>query len=215
MDYLDDDPLVISATSYIKSYMSNYDASHSFDHIERVVRLARYILSKSPSEPVLDARVVVLSSLLHDVGDRKYLKAGEDATTMIAEVLRGLGAPDELAEKVQTICLGVSYSTEVKDPERIRALISEHPELAVVQDADRIDAIGAVGLGRMFTYGGAKTGRSLGDSMQHLDDKLLRLEGMVKTDAGRQLAKDRTDRLRLFKQWWVEETGFLRGAEGK
>lgn len=108
----------------------------------------------------------------------------------------------------------MSYSKEIKDPERVRRLIGEHPELAVVQDADRLDAIGAVGLGRMFTFGGAKTGRPMGESMEHLDEKLLLLEGMMKTVEGRRLARERTQRLRTFKEWWGEEAGFGREVEG-
>ncbi len=206
MDALSEEPLIKSVTAYIEEYMSNYDASHSYDHIQRVVALARRIYAESPAEPALDPKVILLGALLHDVGDRKYLKPCEDATTMVAKILVEHGAPEDLAEKVQAICLGVSYSTESKNPERVRELIKVHPELAVVQDADRIDAIGAVGLGRMFTYGGAKTGRSLADSMEHVDEKLLRLEGMTKTEAGRKIAKERTERLLLFKQWWKEET---------
>ncbi|KAK1771046.1 hypothetical protein QBC33DRAFT_555541 [Phialemonium atrogriseum] len=207
MDFLDNDPLVKSVTEYVKSYMSNYDASHSFDHIERVVGLARRIASESPVEPALDPRIVVLSALLHDVGDRKYLRPGEDPTTAVSSILCDLGAPPELAAAVQAVCLGVSYTGEVRDPERTRALIAEHPELAVVQDADRIDAVGAVGIGRLFTYGGAKTGRSMAGSMDHLDEKLVRLEGMIKTEPGRRLIKERTERLRLFREWWVDEAG--------
>ena len=206
MESLSGDPLVQSVTAYIEEYMSNYDASHSYDHIQRVVALARKIYAESPAEPALDPKVILLAALLHDVGDRKYLKPGEDPTTMAAQILLDRGASEELAQKVQAICLGVSYSGEIKDPARVQELIKKYPELAVVQDADRIDAIGAVGIGRMFTYGGAKTKRSMGDSMDHLDEKLVRLEGMTKTAAGRRLARDRTERLLEFKKWWQDET---------
>jgi len=123
----------------------------------------------------------------------------------VHDVLRSMGADAALAERVQTICLGVSYSSEVKDPARVVELIAAHPELAVVQDADRLDAIGAVGIGRTFAFGGAK-GRGLGDTMEHFDDKLLRLEGMMKTDEGRRLARVRTERIETMQRWWKEET---------
>lgn len=77
--------------------------------------------------------------------------------------------------------------------------------VAIVQDADRLDAIGAVGIGRTFAFGGAK-GRTLGDTLDHFDEKLLLLEGMMKTETGRKLAKERAERLRTFASWWEDET---------
>jgi uncharacterized protein len=207
---LHSDPLVKSATAYIRTYMSNYDASHSFDHIQRVVRLAIHVyLSLPPAQSApLDPRAIILSALLHDVGDRKYISPGEDPTTLISSLLVSLSCPVALASKVQEICLAVSYSTEVKDPAKTLEVLARHPELGVVQDADRIDALGAVGLGRLFTFGGSKTKRSMQEGMDHVDEKLLKLEGMCKTEPGRRMARERTERLRVFKEWWGEETGF-------
>ncbi|KAK3325667.1 hypothetical protein B0H66DRAFT_134290 [Apodospora peruviana] len=208
MDTFSNDPLVQAITAYVQEYMQNYDPSHSWDHIERVVGLARYIYSKSQNRELLDLRTIQLAALLHDVGDRKYLKPNQDPKNLISEVLLANACPAALASKIQTICHGVSYTTETKDPAHVRSLIAEYPELAVVQDADRLDAIGAVGIGRMFTFGGAKTGRPMDESMQHFDDKLLKLEGMIKTDVGRELARERTERLRVFKEWWGDEVAF-------
>ncbi|KAB5572642.1 HD domain-containing protein [Coniochaeta sp. 2T2.1] len=205
------DPLISTCYSYIKTYMSHYDASHDLSHIQRVLKLSAQIYSvesSSPGSPPLDLRTILLCALLHDVGDRKYLSPGEDASTLISSYLLSQSCPQELAERVQTICSGVSYSTEVKDPEKTRRLVEKYPELGVVQDADRLDAIGAVGVGRMFTYGGARTERSLTATMEHLDEKLVRLEGMMKTAEGRRLARERTERLKVFRRWWVEETGW-------
>ncbi|KAK7427842.1 hypothetical protein QQZ08_005615 [Neonectria magnoliae] len=201
-DFIVDDALIAQVTAYVEGYMANYDASHDFNHILRVLRLSHHIQSHTPdtSRPL-----VTLAALLHDVGDRKYLQPGDDASSMVSTYLRSLGVPEALAATVQTICLGVSYSSETKDPARVLALVAEHPELAVVQDADRLDAIGAVGIARTFAFGGAK-GRTLENTMEHFDEKLLLLEGMMKTDEGRRLAKERTERLRLMQQWWKAET---------
>lgn len=206
--------------------MSHYDGSHDFNHIKRVVGLAHYIHSqmtelipgKNTSTPHLDLDVITLSALLHDVGDRKYVQDSENAQTMVRDVLLGFGASQALAEKVQVICLGVSYSSENKDLAYVIDLIARHPELAVVQDADRIDAIGAVGIGRLFTYGGAKTERSMDKSVNILDDKLYKLENLMKTAPGKELARERTRRLREFHAWWEEEIkigGFENAALGK
>ena len=199
----EDEALLAKVTDYVKTYMAHYDPSHDFNHIERVVRLANHIQAKTPGT---DAYLVTLSALLHDVGDKKYLKEGEDGTQLIANVLRSFGAPDDLADKVQVICLGVSYSSEVKDPAAVTALIAQHPELAVVQDADRLDAIGAVGIGRTFAFGGARN-RDMSQTVDHFDEKLVRLAGMMKTDEGRAMAAERSHRIELMRAWWKEETG--------
>ncbi|KAH8699605.1 hypothetical protein BGZ61DRAFT_450989 [Ilyonectria robusta] len=202
-DFTVDDALITQVTAYVERYMSNYDASHDFNHIQRVLRLSQHIQIHTPNT---SRPLVTLVALLHDVGDKKYVKPGEDASRMVYTYLRSLDVSESLAEAVQTICLGVSYSSEIKDPARVLALIDKHPELAVVQDADRLDAIGAVGIARTFAFGGAKS-RTLENTMDHFDEKLLLLEGMMKTEEGRRLAKERTERLRLMKQWWEAETG--------
>lgn len=130
--------------------------------------------------------------------------------TLLAD---GLGCPRDLAARVQAICSGVSYSAEVRDPAGTAALITQYPELAVVQDADRLDSIGAIGLGRCFTFGGARTeSASLEEAMEQVETRLLRVEGMMKTEVGRKLARERTRRLRTFRDWWREEEGILGGG---
>ncbi|ROT37675.1 HD domain-containing protein [Sodiomyces alkalinus F11] len=202
-----DDVLVLKARAYSEAYMSQYDASHDWSHIQRVVALAHKIyIATAPSHSTLSLRKVTLAALLHDVGDRKYVKPSQDAATLVRDFLVGAGADESLADDVQAICLGVSYAAEMRDPARTAALITTHPELAVVQDADRLDAIGAVGIGRCFAYGAAKAAqRGLQGSVDHFGEKLLRLEGMMKTQVGRELARERTERLRLFEAWWQEE----------
>jgi uncharacterized protein len=225
-----DSILVEKVTAYVKQYMSHYDGSHDFDHVLRVLGLARLIasspspqvLSSSTSSPLLNTNaapphyspiIITLSALLHDVGDKKYLKPGENADTMVYELLVSFGAPDSLAEKIQRVVSNVSFSTETKSAEsreKVWRLVQEIPELGVVQDADRLDAIGAVGIGRTFTYGGVvgksgQKGRGMQESIEHFTDKLERLEGMMKTTEGRRLAAERTRRLTLFREWWGEE----------
>ena len=109
---------------------------------------------------------------------------------------------------MQDIIDHISYSTELKDPKKVAAALQKHPELGIVQDADRLDAIGAVGIGRTFTYGGVKNRGGDGGmeiTLRHFDEKLLALEGMMKTGEGKKLARERTERLSVFKKWWEEE----------
>ncbi|KAK4200679.1 hypothetical protein QBC40DRAFT_339624 [Triangularia verruculosa] len=213
MDTLLSDPLITSVTAYVKEYMKNYDASHDFDHIQRVLSLSHHIHSQTPPSttgiPPLDLKTIHLSALLHDVGDRKYLQPNEDPTTLIQSVLLSFGSDETLAKKVQEICNAVSYSGEVKNPSHVQSVLAKHPELAVVQDADRLDALGAMGLARMFTFGGAKRSRDLQGTVDHIEDKLVKLEFMMKTEEGKRLARVRTERLRVFQREWREEVGFI------
>lgn len=128
--------------------------------------------------------------------------------------------PAALALPLEEIILHVSYSTEVRSPAQVRAVLARHPELEIVQDADRLDALGAIGMGRCFTYGATRRcealrrgestlSNSMEDSLAHLDEKLLKLEGMMKTAPGRKMARERTERLRTFKRWWQEEAGII------
>ncbi|KAH7058960.1 HD domain-containing protein [Macrophomina phaseolina] len=202
--------LVDSVRQYVERYMSRYDGSHDFDHIRRVLGLAKYILAEiqKDSEKDLDETAIHLAALLHDVGDHKYLQPGEDAERQITNVLLDRGASAALASKVHTIAKNVSYTNEIKDPEKVREVLLEYPELAIVQDADRLDAIGAIGVGRCFTFGAAKANRGMQGAVDHFEVKLERLEAMMKTKPGMRLAKERTERLKVFRSWWTEEYSF-------
>ena len=209
--------LLASCRAHAESYMSqpHYDASHDWNHVLRVVSLAKHILkvessmdpeSSSATRPQYDPLKVELAALLHDVGDHKYAAPGSDPKTEAERLLLKFGADQNLAHTVQSIVNAVSFSYEVANPEIVRSVLVEHPELGIVQDADRLDAIGAVGIGRLFTFGGAKK-RGLKNTIDHIDEKLLKLQGMMKTAEGRRLAAERTRRLKEFQAWWVEETG--------
>ncbi|EMC96672.1 hypothetical protein BAUCODRAFT_485684 [Baudoinia panamericana UAMH 10762] len=194
---------------YVKQYMSRYDMSHDFCHVQRVVALAKHILAKEQNaQPWMKyhKQAVILAALLHDVGDKKYAQPGENAEHLIENLLANHGCPPRFVSKVALIVEHVSYSSEMKRPQLVKALISAHPELAIVQDADRLDAIGAIGIGRTFAYGAAKAAeRGMQGSIDHFTEKLEKLEGMMKTDAGKQMAAERTRRLEQFRQWWDEE----------
>ena len=146
--------LLPKVESFVRQYMTKYDASHDFHHIERVLALAKHIHAKEAArnqdEGALDTNLIHLGALMHDVGDRKYIKPGENVTTLVKDTLLALGASEQTATAVQDIVSHVSYSTETKDPEGVRAAIARRPELAIVQDADRLDCIGAVGIGRCW-----------------------------------------------------------------
>ncbi|PGG98263.1 hypothetical protein GX51_06911 [Blastomyces parvus] len=223
---IDIDALITRMTTYMTQCMRNHDPSHNPRHVHRVVHLAHKLLASERANlpqttTTYDDTVVTLAALLHDIADRKYLPTPNPTAAATANIvydaLLSNGADPALAARVQTVVSHVSFSTEMKDPDVIRRLIFEegYPELAIVQDADRLDAIGAVGIGRCFTYLGAK-GRGNGEdreqgsweldeAIEHFGDKLEMLEGMMKTDSGREMARVRTERLREFRRWWAEE----------
>lgn len=122
-----------------------------------------------------------MKRMCHDLGDHKYAKPGENLDNQIAELLLENGATPELALKVQLVARNVSFSNEVKNPRMMKAVLDQHPELGVVQDADRLDAIGAIGIGRTFTFTGAsQPERSMLETIDHFKEKLERLESMMK-----------------------------------
>ncbi|EED17096.1 HD superfamily hydrolase, putative [Talaromyces stipitatus ATCC 10500] len=210
MEPSQDECLITSMTNYMTTCMSGHDPSHNPTHVHRVVSLAHRILASEltlhpDTAPIkYNKTVITLAAILHDIGDHKYLPtdgSAADPKQLVYNALLSHGADEQLASRVQTIVNNVSYTNETRNPD---------------QDADRLDAIGAVGIARTFTYLGsqglkrAATADSgpweLEDSITHFGEKLERLEGMMKTDTGMQIARERTRRLKLFKEWWVDET---------
>ncbi|KAH9878737.1 hypothetical protein IAQ61_002011 [Plenodomus lingam] len=202
-------PLFTAINTYVHTYMSQYDNSHDYAHILRVLSNTHLIhtseLHIHPTTPY-DPTALYLAALLHDVGDHKYATPDQDSEAYIATLLQQHGAPAALAHKVQDIVTCVSYSHEVRNPEKVRVMLQKHPELAIVQDADRLDAIGAVGIGRCFSFGAAKLPeQGMERVVAHFADKLYRLEGMMKTECGREMAGRRTEVLRGFEREWRSE----------
>ena len=202
--------IVRKVVVYTEKYFQDpkFDASHDFHHVLRVTALAIKILeSELRKSGSLNPLTVVIGALMHDIDDKKYRSDNNASPLAQAELLR-IGMEEHRARKIQTLIDGVSYSSEIKNPQRVRDLLITIPELGIVQDADRLDAIGAVGIGRCFAYGAAKTSRDLEGTMTHFDDKLVKLEGMMKTETGRRLGQEYSARLKQFQSWWKAETEF-------
>ncbi|RAH48460.1 HD domain-containing protein [Aspergillus brunneoviolaceus CBS 621.78] len=216
---VEEDAVFESVAGAVQQHMSQYDASHDFHHVLRVVALSSKILAaefeaESERHEWYRPDLILLSALLHDVNDKKYAPppstSGEEQVSKVAVVLREAGVAEDEIEHVEQVVNHVSYSTEVKNPEKVREVLEDYPDLAVVQDADRLDALGAIGVGRMFTYGGARVpDASMQRSRTHIDEKLVKLGGMMKTDVGLKMAKERTERLVTFSKWWDEEAALF------
>jgi uncharacterized protein len=196
--------LTAKVENFVRDHMEQFDGSHDFAHIQRVVQLSlRIACEEEKLRPgMLDHHLIHLAALMHDVNDRKY---NSEFSVSVSEHLKRLGCDESLSHSVDAIVSHVSFTKECSNPEVVAKLLGKIPELGVVQDADRIDAVGAVGIGRLFTYGGARN-RSLQLSMDHFEERLLRTGDRMKTQAGKAIISERIQRLKVFQQWWNEET---------
>ena len=180
---------------YIRALFRDNTDGHGADHTLRVYRNAVQI---AENEPGCDRELIVLAALLHDADDHKLFRTENNANARA--FLAENGVPEDRTDRICEVINAVSFS-------RNRGKVPETPEGKIVQDADRLDALGAVGIARTFAYGG-KNGRSLEDSVQHFYDKLLLLRDMMNTETGKQLADGRHAFLEAFLQE-LEKEGVL------
>jgi len=201
--------LVTNVADAVRKAMEGEGSGHDWWHVWRVWRLAERL---ARTEPKADRTVVALGALLHDLGDWKFHGGDEEAAPREAgKLLSRLGAKPELIARVQAVCREISYKG---------AGVADRPtslETRVVQDADRLDAIGAIGVARTFAYGGAK-GRSIyvpgekpvlhksfaaykksrGHTINHFHEKLLLLKDRLHTKEAKRLARKRHAFLETF-----------------
>ena len=170
--------LIKDAIEYIKGLFEGNSDGHDFDHSMRVYKNAMKIAEK---EKGCDLKIVALAALLHDADDHKLFNTENNANA--CSFLKEHGISDDDIEKICTAINSVSFSkNKGKKPGTLEGMI--------VQDADRLDAMGAIGIARTFAYGG-EHGRSLEDSVQHFYDKLLLLKDGLNTDTAKEMAEKR------------------------
>ena len=168
-------------------------------------RLAAQLLDEeAPDARDADVAAVSLTAALHDVGDHKYLREGEDREAMLARCLAEAGAPADACARVRGAVPRISFTYQQQHAGEERDGSLAPLEVRVVRDADRLDAIGGVGTARCFTFGGSRR-RSLADSRRHFDEKLLLLRDMMDTAPGRRLAAARHDAMLAFLAAFDEE----------
>ena len=134
--------------------------------------------------------------------------SARDSTTLQIAAIRAhlqkLSTPPHLTHILCTIIPCISYSYSRKHPDVVHQTMQQHPELVILQDADRLDALGAVGIARAFAFGGAKR-QGLDDTLEHFSDKLEKLEGGMWTLEGRRLARARAAKIQEFRAMWDDE----------
>ena len=187
------DTIIKNAVEYINELFGGNSDGHDALHTLRVYKNMKLI---AQSYPEADLFIMSLSALLHDADDHKLFKTENNANARF--FLAKNDVPEESIEQICEIINGVSFSkNRGKTPETL--------EGKIVQDADRLDAIGARGIARTFAYGG-KVGRSLDDSVQHFYDKLLLLKDEMNTDAAKEIAKARHEYMEGFLKEYHEES---------
>ncbi len=171
----------------------NNSGGHDADHTMRVYRNALLIAGR---EADCDIETVSLASLLHDADDHKLFHTKDNANAR--SFLMRQNISPEKTERIIAAINSVSFSrNRGKQPETL--------EGKIVQDADRLDAIGAIGIARTFAYGG-EHGRSLDSSIRHFHDKLLRLKDGMNTKTGREMAEERHAYIADFLEEYRKET---------
>ena len=187
------DIIIKNAVEYINELFGGNSDGHDALHTLRVYKNMKLI---AQSYPEADLFIMSLSALLHDADDHKLFKTENNANARF--FLAKNDVPEESIEQICEIINGVSFSkNRGKTPETL--------EGKIVQDADRLDAIGARGIARTFAYGG-KVGRSLDDSVQHFYDKLLLLKDEMNTGAAKEIAKARHEYMEGFLKEYYEES---------
>ena len=181
------------AIGYIRELFRNNADGHGFDHSMRVWRNA----IKIAEEEICDPQIVSLAALLHDADDHKLFTTENNANAR--HFLETHGVPQETADRICAAINSVSFS-------RNRGKRPETAEGRIVQDADRLDALGAVGIARTFAYGGGH-GRPPEDSIAHFHEKLLLLKDMMNTAKAKETAAERHAFMESFLREWDQETG--------
>tara|TARA_R110000823_G_scaffold159218_5_gene290391 strand:- start:39016 stop:39678 length:663 start_codon:yes stop_codon:yes gene_type:complete len=210
--------IIKNTIAFVKNELQNAEGGHDWFHIERVYKNALLI---SESEKV-DRTIVSLGALLHDIADSKFHNDDETIGPKKArQFLKTQNISEEIIAHVIKIIENVSY----KGGNQTQKFHSK--ELEVVQDADRLDALGAIGIARTFNYGGFKN-RKLYDpeikpnlhmtpseykasdapTINHFYEKLLLLRDLMNTKTGRKLAEERHVFMETFlKQFYAEWNG--------
>lgn len=203
--------LIDLTAAYVRKTLSGAEGGHDWWHIYRVWKTARKIAESAQ----VDGLVVELAALLHDIADSKFYGGDENIGPQMAEdFLKSMRVGDVTVTHVKKIIENISYKGG-KETKNFNS-----PELQVVQDADRLDAMGAIGIARTFNYGGHRNREiynpdilpdltmdkqayknSAAPTLNHFYEKLLLLKDLMNTPTGKEMAQERHE----FMQKYLEE----------
>ena len=205
--------------NFVKEKLEGAEAGHDWFHIERVWKLSKKIAEKEGG----NLEVIELSALLHDIADPKFHNGDETLALKISQnFLEEIQVDTELIEQVLFVIKNISFKNRAEAPE------NPPLELQIVQDADRLDAIGAIGIARTFNFGGFKNNlmyhpeikpnlgmnkeeykKSNGTTINHFYEKLLLLKDLMNTETAKKIASERHNFMlqfldEFYKEWNVE-----------
>ncbi|TXF77495.1 HD domain-containing protein [Chryseobacterium sp.] len=193
--------VLTQTVSFVKQKLEGAEAGHDWFHIERVWKLSKNIAATEDC----DLLVVELSALLHDIADPKFHGGDETLALKISrKFLESQGISEEIIGQVLFIIQNISFKNRGEITGNLPV------ELKIVQDADRLDAIGAIGIARTFNFGGFKNNlmfhpdippklnmtkaeykKNEGTTINHFYEKLLLLKDLMNTSKGKELAEKR------------------------
>ena len=213
---------IIMTEEFVRQNLEGYDSGHDWWHIERVRRLALFI---NEMEQLANPFTVEVTALLHDTADSKFSGGNSEAGyALIGDFMNKAGMA-EIRDEVLIVIKNVSFSNKNRTGDLNDAL------LQVIQDADRLDAIGAIGIARAFNYGGFRNNRiynsdvvsteaslngyihaGTSSTISHFYDKLLLLKYRMNTLTAKRLAEERHDFLEVFLKQFYKEWDFGTGT---
>ena len=207
--------IIDNTVEFVKQKLEGAEAGHDWFHIERVWKLSKKIAQTEDC----NLEVVELSALLHDIADPKFHNGDETLALKISkEFLEAQNVEEQIIQQVLFIIQNISFKNRGEVPQNLPI------ELKVVQDADRIDAIGAIGVARTFNFGGFKNNmmyhpdiqpklnmskeeykKSNGTTVNHFYEKLLLLKDLMNTNEGKKIAEERHQFMLTFLDQFMKE----------
>ena len=213
------DKLLTDTIAFVKQELAGAEGGHDWWHIHRVYQ--NTLLLNQTEE--VDHTITLLAALLHDIADPKFHDGDEEIGPKTAVAyMKSRNVGSEIIEHVESIIRNMSYKNSLEEGERFSS-----PELMVVQDADRLDAIGAIGIARAFNYGGFKNRqlynpeiapnlnmskeeykKSTAPTINHFYEKLLLLKAKMNTETGKKIAQQRHEFMEQYlDQFYAEWEG--------
>ncbi|MCX8531553.1 HD domain-containing protein [Chryseobacterium luquanense] len=204
-----------STIQFVKEKLEGAEAGHDWFHIERVWKLS----GKIAQTENCNLEVVELSALLHDIADPKFHDGDETLALKISrDFLESQSVDGKIIQQVLFVIQNISFKNRGEAPKDLPI------ELKIVQDADRIDAIGAIGVARTFNFGGFKNNlmyhpdiqpklnmskeeykKSNGTTINHFYEKLLLLKDLMNTNEGKKIAEERHRFMLTFLDQFLKE----------